>query len=66
MTLEEKKKQLVKKLDILSEKELNYLLNFIEELSNQKKGNEYIDDKIFDSLLENDLEEYKEVWKKLA
>lgn len=66
MTLEEKKKQLVQKIDILSEKELNYLLNVVEELSNQKKSNEYIDDKIFDSLLENDLEEYKEVWKKLA
>ncbi len=65
MTLEEKKKKLVQKLDILSEKELNYLLNFIEELSN-KKQIDTLDNETFDKLLEKDLQEYKEVWKKLA
>lgn len=66
MTLEEKKKKFIQKLDILSEKELSYLLNFIEELSSKKKNDKYIDNETFDKLLEKDLEEYKEVWKKLA
>ena len=66
ITLEEKKKKFIQKLDVLSEKELNYLLNFIEGLSNKKQSDKHVNNETFNKLLERDLQEYKEVWKKLA
>ncbi len=64
MTIQERKKEIFNKIDNLSEKKLNYLMSFLEEI--EKQDEKYIKESDFEKLLQQDLEQYKEVWKKLA
>ena len=64
MTIQERKNRIIDKIETLSESELIYLIDFLEKIENQSE--KYIDESKFEHLLKEDLEQYKEVWKKLA
>ena len=67
MTLQERKKELIRKIESMSDEQIKALYKTVSELlekENQDKN--YIENSEFEELLKQDLEQYKEVWKELA
>ena len=67
MTLQKRKKELIKKIENMSDEQINALYKTVSELlekENQDKN--HIENTDFEQLLQQDLEQYKEVWKELA
>ncbi|WP_291720951.1 hypothetical protein [Bernardetia sp.] len=67
MTLQERKKELIRKIESMSDEQINALYKTVSELlEKENQDKKHIENSEFERLLKQDLEQYKEVWKELA